>query len=337
VKFENIGGVDFAAPLATRIDLLDANGVSVANNTVVASRILKADSIMTVPVKLNVVGKFGTLTPVVTVNPLQSRQPELYFFNNTLTLAPFSVVDKNVPPTLDVAFDGRHLLNGDIVSPTPAINIQLRDEDRLRFINKPSYFTVLLQKPGAATATLISPTSPELQFSADSTSQTGTVARLQYNPGKTTPLDNGIYTLQVQGRDPSGNAAGTQNYQVKFEVVSASTITNVFPYPNPVTSKARFVFTVTGTELPRDMKIQIMTLTGKVVREIFMNELGPLHIGNNITDYAWDGTDQYGDRLANGTYLYRVSLNDPSGQFSKRNTAGDQGFQKDWGKLVLLR
>ncbi len=337
VKFENIGGVDFAAPLSTRIDLLDANGVSVANNTIVAPRILKADSIMTVPVTLNVVGKYGTFTPVITVNPTQNRQPELYFFNNTLTLAPFTVLDRNVPPTLDVAFDGRHLLNGDIVSPTPAIHMQLRDEDNLRRIRSASAFTVLLQKPGAPTATLISPTSPELQFTVDSTSQAGTVARLDYHPGKTTPLTDGTYTLQVQGRDASGNAAGTQNYQVKFEVVSASTITNVFPYPNPVTSKARFVFTVTGQELPRDMKIQIMTLTGKVVREIFMSELGPLHIGNNITDYAWDGTDQYGDRLANGTYLYRVSLNDPSGQFSKRSTAGDQGFQKDWGKLVLLR
>jgi flagellar hook assembly protein FlgD len=337
VKFENIGGIDFAAPLTTRIDLLTTSGVSVANNTIVAPRILKADSSMTVPVTLNVIGKFGQLTPVVTVNPVQNRQPELYFFNNTLTLAPYTIVDKNVPPTLDVAFDGRHLLNGDIVSPTPAINVQLKDEDNLRHIKDISAFTVLLQKPGAATATLISPTSPELQFSADSTSQAGTVARLQYNPGKTTPLTDGTYTLQVQGRDRSGNAAGTQNYQVKFEVVSQSTITNVFPYPNPVTNKARFVFTVTGQELPRDMKIQIMTLTGKVVREIFMGELGPLHIGNNITDYAWDGTDQYGDRLANGTYLYRVSLNDPSGQFSKRSTAGDQGFQKDWGKLVLLR
>ena len=338
VKFENIGGVDFAAPLTTRIDLLDANGVSVANNTFVAPRILKADSVMTVPVTLNVVGKYGTFTPVIAVNPLPSRQPERYFFNNTLALAPFVVVNKNVPPTLDVAFDGRHLLNGDIVSPTPAINIQLKDEDNLRHIRSAAAFTVLLQKPGAATATLISTlNNPELQFTADSTSQPGTVARLEYRPGKTTPLEKGIYTLQVQGRDPAGNAAGTQNYQVKFEVVKESTITNVFPYPNPVTSKARFVFTVTGQELPRDMKIQVMTLTGKVVREIFMSELGPLHIGNNITDYAWDGTDQYGDRLANGTYLYRVSLNDPSGQFSKRSSAGDQGFQKDWGKLVLLR
>ncbi|MGI4867934.1 MAG: C25 family cysteine peptidase [Janthinobacterium lividum] len=338
VKFENIGGINFAAPLTTRLDLFNSSGVSVKSVMVVAPRILKADSIMTVNLSLNVVGLFGTLTPVVTVNPPQARQPELYFFNNTLTLSPYTIVDRNVPPTLDVAFDGRHLLNGDLVSPTPAISIQLRDEDKLRFINNPSYFTVLLQKPGAPTATLISTlNNPEIQFSYDSTSQAGTVAHLEYHPGKTTPLADGIYTLQVQGRDPSSNAAGTQTYQVKFEVVNQSTITNVFPYPNPITSKAHFVFTVTGQELPRDMKIQILTLTGKVVREIFMSELGPLHIGNNITDYAWDGTDQYGDRLANGTYLYRVSLNDPGGQFTQRATAGDQGFKKDWGKLVLLR
>jgi flagellar hook assembly protein FlgD len=291
-----------------------------------------------VQVSLDVVGVFGALTPVVTVNPLTNRQPELYFYNNTLTLAPYTVSDGNVPPILDVAVDGRHLLNGDIVSPTPSISIQLKDEDKLRHIKDVSAFTVLLQKPGQATATLVSTDrNPELQFTVDSTSQAGSVARLDYQPGKTTKLDEGMYTLQVQGRDRSSNAAGTQTYQVKFEVVKASTITNVYPYPNPVTSKARFVFTVTGQELPRDMKIQIMTLTGKVVREIFMNELGPLHIGNNITDYAWDGTDQYGDRLANGTYLYRVSLNDPSGEFTQRSTAGDKAFQKDWGKLVLLR
>ena len=338
VKFENIGGIDFAQPLVTRLDLLNGNGVAVKSATFTAAGILKAGDVLTVPVKLSVVGIFGTLTPVVTVNPVQNRQPELYFFNNTLTLAPYSLLDRNVPPVLDVAFDGRHLLNGDIVSPTPAISIQLKDEDKFRFIDNPSYFTVLLQKPGAATATLVNTTNnPEIQFSYNTTAQVGTVAHIEYQPGKTTPLTDGVYTLQVQGRDASNNAAGTQNFQVKFEVINQSTITNVFPYPNPVTSKARFVFTVTGQELPRDMKIQIMTLTGRVVREIFMSELGPLHIGNNITDYAWDGTDQYGDRLANGTYLYRVSLNDPGSQFSQRATAGDQAFKKDWGKLVLLR
>jgi hypothetical protein len=337
VKFQNVGGVDFAAPLTVQFDLVNASGVAVKTVTVVAPRILKADSTMTIQVPMDVVGVYGTFTPVLTVNPLKNRQPELYYFNNVLTLSPFTVSDGNVPPVLDVAFDGRHLLNGDLVSASPAISIQLKDEDKLRPIRKASNFTVLLQRPNQTNFTAIDVNSSEVQFMVDSTSQAGSVARLEYHPGKGMPLTDGIYTLQVQGRDATGNAAGMQTYQVKFEVISASTITNVFPYPNPVTSKARFVFTVTGQELPRNMKIQIMTLTGKVVREIFMGELGPLHIGNNITDYAWDGTDQYGDRLANGTYLYRVLLDDPNGGFSQRATAGDRAFKNDWGKMVLLR
>ena len=52
---------------------------------------------------------------------------------------------------------------------------------------------------------------------------------------------------------------------------------------------------------------------------------------------AWDGTDEYGDRLANGTYLYRVSLDDPQSQFGQRRTAADKAFKNDWGKLVLMR
>ena len=33
-------------------------------------------------------------------------------------------------------------------------------------------------------------------------------------------------------------------------------------------------------------------------------ELGAIHIGRNITDYKWDGTDMYGQALANGVYIY---------------------------------
>jgi hypothetical protein len=200
---------------------------------------------------------------------------------------------------------------------------------------------VLLKRPGETTFTAVDLNGPGVNFSVNTTN--GSVATLEFSPGQTSPLADGMYTLRVQGRDPSSANAGTngagnsQEFEVKFEVVNASTITNVFPYPNPVTSKARFVFTLTGQELPRNLKIQIMTVTGRVVREIFMSELGPLHIGNNLSEYAWDGTDQYGDRLANGTYLYRVSLDDPSGQFSQRRTSGDQAFKNDWGKLVLLR
>ncbi|MGI4738153.1 MAG: C25 family cysteine peptidase [Janthinobacterium lividum] len=337
VKFDNVSQEAFASRLQVQVQLINvATGLPVASTTKLlpAPRDLGAnDSVLTVNVSLDMRGKFGRFVPRVFVNP--QLQPELYYFNNELVLNAFTILDSSVPPTLDVAVDGRHILDGELVSPTPVISVQLKDGDKVRHITKAANFTVFLQGPGQATATAIDVNGPLVHFSVDSTA--GSVARLEFSPGKNGMLKDGVYTLRVQGRNAANASAATQDFQVKFEVVRASTITNVFPYPNPVTSKARFVFTVTGQELPRNMKIQIMTLTGRVVREIFMNELGPLHIGNNITDYAWDGTDQYGDRLANGTYLYRVSLDQSGGTFERRATAGDQAFKNDWGKLVLLR
>jgi flagellar hook assembly protein FlgD len=86
-------------------------------------------------------------------------------------------------------------------------------------------------------------------------------------------------------------------------------ISNVLNYPNPFTTSTQFIFTITGSELPSYMKIQIMTLTGRVVKEIMKEELGPLHIGTNRTQYTWDGRDEFGDLLANGVYFYRVVTN----------------------------
>jgi hypothetical protein len=336
VKFNNVSPEVFASRLQVRVELVNA-----ATNLAVKSVLLTTahdlgitptTDTLTVNVKLDVQGQFGRFYVRAIVNP--QLQPELYYFNNELRSDAFVVRDTNVPPVLDVAVDGRHILDGELVTPRPLITIQLKDEDKVRLITDASFFTLYLQKDNGAPVP-VDVNGAQVKFSVDNTS--GSVARLEYSPGLAAPLADGTYTLRVQGRDASNTSAGTQDYQIKFVVVNASQVSNVYPYPNPVTSKAKFVFTVTGQELPRNMKIQIMTLTGRVVREIFMNELGPLHIGNNITDYAWDGTDQYGDRLANGTYLYRVAIDDPTSEFKKFSTAGDQAFKNDWGKLVLLR
>ncbi|WP_375437829.1 C25 family cysteine peptidase [uncultured Hymenobacter sp.] len=331
--FQNVSSIDFSGPMKARI-LLRNEGTGVREALVdVPGGALRADSQVSFEAKVNVVGLTGALRGNVVVNPSPRALPELYAFNNELLLDPFRVDDRNVPPTLDVAFDGIHILNGDIVSPTPIITVQMRDDDRLRRIKNVGNFQVLLTSANQVTVP-VDLTGSNVRFSSDSTKGT---AQIEVRMGQNTPLENGIYTLEVQGRDATGKAAAVEPYRITFEVINESTISNIYPYPNPVTSKTKFVFTLTGTTPPRDMKIQVLTLTGRVVREIMMAELGPLRIGNNISEYAWDGTDEYGDKLANGTYLYRVILDDPESAFSRRPTAGDKAFKKDWGKLVLLR
>ena len=80
-----------------------------------------------------------------------------------------------------------------------------------------------------------------------------------------------------------------------------------------------------------------MTITGKVGREVHKDELGLIHIGRNISEFAWDGTDTYGDRLANGVYLYHVITKINSNDIEHRETSADGYFKKGFGKMYLFK
>jgi flagellar hook assembly protein FlgD len=148
------------------------------------------------------------------------------------------------------------------------------------------------------------------------------------------------YEMTVKGSDRSGNKAGGSQYKVNFRVISKPMISNLLNYPNPFSTSTAFVFTITGSEIPQNIKIQVLTVTGKIVREITIDELGPIRIGRNITEFKWDGTDQYGQRLANGVYLYRVvtSLNGKTmDKYKAKGDNTDQFFNNGYGKMYLMR
>jgi hypothetical protein len=148
------------------------------------------------------------------------------------------------------------------------------------------------------------------------------------------------YELIVSGKDVAGNTAGNLDYHIDFRVISKPMISNLLNYPNPFTTSTAFVFTITGSQIPQNMRIQILTVTGKVIREITQDELGPLHVGRNITDFKWDGTDMYGQKVANGVYLYRVltNLNGKSmDKFKDEGDNTDKYFTKGYGKMYFMR
>lgn len=283
------------------------------------------------PVDFNTLGLGGANDLDVAANP--NIIPERYFNNNYLNLENFVIVNTdNLNPVLDVAFDGRYILDGDIVAPSPLISIIVKDENEILLKTDTTGVEILIKPPcEECFFERISFSDPAVNWSPATEKAD---FKVEYQPP---PFEDGIYTLKVQAADASGNLSGTEPYQVRFEVINESQITNFYPYPNPFSTSTRFIFTLTGSIIPDQFKIQIMTISGKVVREIMQDEIGPIHIGNNITDYAWDGRDEYGDQLANGVYLYRVILNSPEQDFKHRETSGDRGFTKGFGKMYLLR
>ena len=284
----------------------------------------------------NTAGLRGLNTFYLDVNP-DNDQPEQFHFNNFM-YRNFYVKSDNVNPLLDVTFDGVHILNRDIVASKPHIIIKLKDESKWLILDDTSGAKIQVRYPNGTTRTFFFNTNDTLKFTpagnAPNPDNTATIDFLPYFP-----MD-GDYELTVTGKDRSGNTAGSVEYKVGFQVINKPMISNMLNYPNPFTTSTAFVFTITGAEVPQNIKIQIMTITGKIVREITKDELGPLHVGRNITEFKWDGTDQYGQKLANGIYLYRVVTNlhgKALDKYKAEDDNTDKYFNKGYGKMYLMR
>jgi flagellar hook assembly protein FlgD len=241
------------------------------------------------------------------------------------------VESDKINPLLDVTFDGTHILNGDVISAKPHVLITLKDENKFLALNDTSNFMVYIKYPNQASEKRLYFSNGLIFTPANLPSNS---CKIEWKPEFAI---DGKYALRVQAADRSRNASGAVDYTIQFEVITKQTITEVLNYPNPFSTSTRFVFTLTGTEVPDIFTIQIMTITGKVVREINRNELGNVHIGRNITDYAWDGKDEYGDKLGNGVYLYRVITRSNGQAIEKNATDADSFFKKGVGKMVIMR
>jgi hypothetical protein len=276
----------------------------------------------------------GKNTLYINVNP-NFDQPEQYLVNNFLYKT-FYVKGDTYAPTMDVTFDGVHILNQDIVSARPQVIIKLQDNSQYLGLTDSTVITINVRFPDGSMHPYKTGTD-SAQFIPANLSTGKNVATVILRP---TFAQDGNYELTVAGQDESGNAAGRLNYDITFRVINIPLISNVFNYPNPFTTSTAFVFTITGSEVPQELRIQILSITGKVVREITESELGPLHIGRNITTFKWNGTDQFGQKVGNGVYLYRVitNLNGKSlGKFTDQGENTNQYFKEGYGKMYLMR
>lgn len=342
-QFYNLSDKNFSDSLQVAYSLFNRDSRQIFRDTLKIEAVNPGDTV-SFEVPVNTLDNVGTSNLSVNVNP--QIQAEQSYSNNALSVPSYiEVMGDELNPIIDVAFDGSYILDGDIVSPNPMITIEIRDENAYLQKQDTTGIDIFLGK-NEATEAIASVSNARttdthmkrIPLSSEEVSWSPAEGeepfKVSFQPSQ---LEDGLYTLRVQAEDASGNTSGTQPYEINFEIINESTITNFYPYPNPFSTSTRFVFTLTGQEIPDQVKVQIMTVSGKVVREITQDELGPIRIGNNITDYAWDGRDEFGDELANGVYLYRVIVRSNGKAIDLRETAGDKGFKNGFGKMYILR
>lgn len=275
----------------------------------------------------------GEYTLEIEVNPDHAQLEQVHF--NNYAVLNFFVQEDIRNPLLDVTFDGVHIINGDIVSAKPVINMELKDENNFLKLSDTSSINLLIKFPDATAYVSIPSTSSEIKvFPATGTGKLNKMS-MTYTPKH---LADGAYELLVQAMDASGNTSGKLDYKIHFKIVNKSNISNFLPYPNPFSTGTQFVYTLTGDHTPEHIRIRIFSISGILVKEVSEQDLGTLKIGTHRTDYTWNGTDTYGNRLANGVYLYQVIIKDNQGkEWENYQNTSDKYFDQGFGKLVILR
>lgn len=138
------------------------------------------------------------------------------------------------------------------------------------------------------------------------------------------PFENiaeGKHTLSVKAWDVANNSS---EKTIEFNVVESKEvkIDNLVNYPNPFTTSTEFIFQHNQAGTPMDVKLEIFTVSGKLVKsfnQVVVND------GFISRDIKWNGRDDFGDRIGKGVYVYKIKVR-------SRNGSTTEKFEK----LVIL-
>ena len=270
----------------------------------------------TFSIAINTIGKTGLNDVTVFVNP--KIQSEQYYENNVIALGEYlNVVADRALPTLDVTVDNRYLLNGDYVSPNPAIQVKLHDNNPFLFVTDTTHVNIFLSYPCGETPCVfqrIAFNRSDVQWSPATAGKDFTVS---FHPLNLSP---GTYILQVAGTDASGNSSGAQPYQVDFQVKAETTLALKSVYPNPSTDGFNFNFELSGNELPNEFTLQLYSREGQLLEQFDLNDVDNFIIGNN--NIYWSAVKS---GVSNGLIIYKLTVS------ANGKTASQSG------RLLLLK
>ncbi|MGE5435935.1 MAG: C25 family cysteine peptidase, partial [Syntrophothermus sp.] len=187
---------------------------------------------------------------------------------------------------VNVSFDGLNILDGDLVSSKPNININVHYPIWYP-VNDSTSFEIYID---------------DVKCSPDNMSLNYDTIKRSLDIKLSPEFKTGEHYIRVFMKNNLGRIEENARYDRFFNVYDEFKVLDVFNYPNPFKQKTSFTFNLTENDVK--VHIKIYTVAGRLIKEIYPNDL--LKVGfNNI---EWDGKDQDGDEVSNGVYLYKVII-----------------------------
>ena len=135
-------------------------------------------------------------------------------------------------------------------------------------------------------------------------------------------LSEGSHNLVFKVWDVNNNSSETR-LEFIVQKTEELSLKHVLNYPNPFTTSTDFYFEHNQVCSDLDVMVQVFTVSGRLVKTIIENVSTT---GFRSQGIGWDGLDEYGDQLAKGVYIYKLTVKSDGGKTADKIE-----------KLVLLR
>jgi hypothetical protein len=219
----------------------------------------------------------------------------------------------NEGPIIDLYLNDSTFVSGGISNTTPILYSRLRDENGINTVGNGIGHDLIAVLDNDTQNPIVLNEYYETDLD---TYQSGEV-RYQLDE-----LAEGNHTLSLKAWDVHNNSSiATLEFTVAENGVIA--LEHVLNYPNPFTTRTEFMFEHNQVCQSLDVRLQIFTVSGKLVKTL---EQQVLQEGFRSQPIPWDGTDDFGDRIGRGVYVYKLEV---------RNDEGQKAEQFE--KLVILR
>jgi len=117
-------------------------------------------------------------------------------------------------------------------------------------------------------------------------------------------LAPGLHTILFKAWDVYNNLITAE---IQFVVVGNEelALTHVLNYPNPFVNYTEFWFNHNRPFEPLNVQVQILTISGKLVKTINQTVVSDGFLSREI---KWDGKDDFGDKIGKGVYVYKLTV-----------------------------
>ena len=212
-----------------------------------------------------------------------------------------STTNDNKGPEIDIYFDDTNFASSYLVNPNFTLIVKLKDQTGLNTTGSGigHNLEAILNNDVTNSYDLTNNFVGDLNSGGKSG-----LAKYSY-----TSMTPGDYTIRVKAWDVFNNLSFQES---AFTVISADkgiAIRDVVNYPNPMTSNTTFTFQHNYSST-FNAEIKIYTIAGRLIKT-----LEEKYLQDKFVKIDWDGHDEDGNQIANGTYLYKLTVESDDGNF----------------------